>query len=213
MNGKNIDINKWNRKEHFHFFKTFNQPFFGFNTNIDCTEAYHYCKENQISFYLYYLHAALKAINAIENFKMRIVEENVVLFDKINVSPTVGRDDGTFGFSFMEYSESFNVFEQEARAEIDRVKAMTGLCLTDTTERIDTIHFSAVPWIDFTSVQHASFIGGSDSCPKVSVGKMTEAQGTYRLPVSLHAHHALCDGLHAGLFFEKIEQLLSSKNL
>ncbi len=206
---KYIDILTWNRKDHFELYSTFNQPFFGFSTHIPCSKAYEYCKTNNRSFYLYYVHKILCAINAIENFRLRIVDGKVALFDTIHVSPTVGREDNTFGFSFMHYNSNFDPFEAASKIEIERVKVASGLCLSENTWRIDTIHFSAVPWIDFTMVQHAGVTGGNDSCPKVSVGKLINENGTYLLPVSLHAHHALADGYHAGRFYTLLEALLN----
>ncbi len=206
---KYIDIATWNRKDHYELYSTFNQPFFGFATHIPCTKSYEYCKTNDRSFYLYYVHKILYAINQIENLKLRIADDKVALYDFIHVSPTVGRPDGTFGFSFMPYHEEFDHFESYSKIEIERVKSASGLCLSENTWRIDTIHFSAVPWIDFTMVQHAGMIGGKDSCPKVSVGKLVNDNGQYNLAISLHAHHALADGLHAGQFFTLLESLLN----
>ncbi|MCU6167761.1 hypothetical protein KWH76_23435, partial [Enterobacter roggenkampii] len=40
-----IDIEKWNRKEHFNFFKTFDDPFFGMTANVDFTPVYNYSKD------------------------------------------------------------------------------------------------------------------------------------------------------------------------
>jgi chloramphenicol O-acetyltransferase type A len=207
---KYIDIDTWNRKDHYTLYSSFNQPFFGFSAHVPCTAAYEYCKTNDRSFYLYYLHKILFAVNQIENLRLRIHDDKVALYDEIHVSPTVGREDTTFGFSFMPFEADFDTFEKASKEEIKRVKAATGLCMSQHTWRIDTIHFSAVPWIDFTMVQHAGMVGGKDSCPKVSVGKLTQADGVYKLPVSLHAHHALVDGYHAGQFFELLESYLSN---
>jgi chloramphenicol O-acetyltransferase type A len=55
-----------------------------------------YRKEIQTSFFIYYLHKTLEAVNHIECFKYRIAEDNV--YDQINASATIGRADGTFGF-------------------------------------------------------------------------------------------------------------------
>jgi len=35
-----LDISSWNRKDHFAFFKQFEEPFFGVTVPIDCTTAY-----------------------------------------------------------------------------------------------------------------------------------------------------------------------------
>jgi chloramphenicol O-acetyltransferase type A len=36
-----------------------------------------------------------------------------------------------------------------------------------------TIHFSAIPWLNFTSLSHARSYTFPDSSPKISFGKMT----------------------------------------
>ena len=49
-----LDIENWNRKEHYNFFKDFDEPFFGVSVEIDCTNAYEFCKKNELNFFLYY---------------------------------------------------------------------------------------------------------------------------------------------------------------
>ena len=51
-----LDIDNWKRKDHFHFFRQFEEPFFGVTVNVDCTNAYNTAKSNGISFFLYYLY-------------------------------------------------------------------------------------------------------------------------------------------------------------
>ena len=79
---KEVDINSWNRKEHFEFFSKFDEPFFGVVTEIDCTKAYKTVKEKKLSFFAFYLHNSLNAINQIDEFKTRIKDGSVVLYDK-----------------------------------------------------------------------------------------------------------------------------------
>jgi len=35
-----IDLNSWKRREHYSFFKDYQEPFFGITANVDCTKAY-----------------------------------------------------------------------------------------------------------------------------------------------------------------------------
>ncbi len=96
---KILDIDNWNRKEHFLFFSKFEEPFFGVTVKVDCTTAYLNAKEKGISFFLYYLFRALKAANEVENFRYRIIENKPYEFPTVNASPTINRPDGTFGFA------------------------------------------------------------------------------------------------------------------
>ncbi|MBS1549241.1 MAG: chloramphenicol acetyltransferase [Bacteroidetes bacterium] len=202
-----INIDQWNRKEHFLFFSKFTEPFFGVTVKIDVTNAYYKAKENGISFFLHYLYCALKAANQIENFRYRIIDQQVYNFDKVHASPTINRPNGTFGFAYMNYDEDENVFYKNALAEIEQVQQTNLLLPANSGENV--IHFSALPWLDFTSISHARSFDFPDSCPKISFGKMTDNNGVKEMPVSVHVHHALMDGYHVGMFIENFQNLLN----
>ena len=203
-----LNIDTWVRKEHFNFFKNFEEPFYGVVVNIDCTAAYRFAKNNGVSFFLYYLYKSLSAANNIEPFKYRIYGDDVFVYDQINAGPTIGRDNGTFGFSYMDFHPSFEDFETGAKKEIERVQSTTTLFAPKLDD--DIIHFSSLPWINFTSLSHARSFSFPDSCPKISFGKMTENNDKLTMPVSIHVHHALIDGLHVGQFVDLFQQLMNS---
>ena len=75
-----LDIENWPRKEHFLFFKQFEEPFFGLTVEIDCTKAYQTAKELGTSFFVYYLHKTIVAVNSIEPFRYRIEEDKIYIF-------------------------------------------------------------------------------------------------------------------------------------
>lgn len=205
-----LDLNNWPRKEHFEFFSKFEEPFFGITATIDCTQAYETAKKKGTSFFLYYLHKTLAAVNAVENFHYRISEGEVYRYDKIDASPTLTRDDNTFGFSLVEFFPDYEIFEAKAKEEIERVRNTPGL-FTRSFEVDNLIHFSAIPWVDFTSLSHARSFSFADSCPKISIGKMVvQDNGKRTMAVSVHVHHGLMDGLHVGEFFNKFQELMDS---
>ena len=94
------------------------------------------------------------------------------------------------------------------RIEFARVRGTTGLTRT-TAENI--MRHSVLPWIDFTSLSHARLFSKQDSCPFVTFGKMTEHDGKRSMPVAVHAHHALVDGLHVGLYYENLQKQMNSR--
>lgn len=202
-----LNLETWNRKNHFNFFSKFEEPFFGITVRIDCTQAYQKAKASEHSFFLYYLYRILKAGNAIEPFRYRIHDNKVFVYDQLHVSPTVNRPDGTFGFAYLNYTEDETLFYTQAKQTMDDVRKSTSLFPAETSENV--IHFSAVPWLDFTSISHARSFSFADSCPKISVGKMTEHNGQRSMALSVHVHHALMDGYHVGLFVEKLQALLN----
>src|SRR5690606_4643249 len=202
-----IDIEQWSRKEHFLFFSQFEEPFFGVTVNIDCTAAYQTAKEKGDSFFLYYLYRALKTANEIENFRYRMIDKQVYCFDSINASPTINRPNGTFGFAYMDYCQDENDFYTGALKEIDRVRQSTDLMPAVSGENV--VHFSAIPWIDFTALSHARSFSYPDSSPKISFGKVIEHHGVKTMPVSIHGHHGLMDGYHVGLFVDRFQELMN----
>ena len=202
-----INIDTWKRKDHFNLFAKFEEPFWGLVVSVDCTEAYKNAKERNQSFFLYYLHRMLKATNEIENFRYRIIDGQVYLYDKNNVATTVNRPDDTFGFAYLTYFEDEQQFIEEAKIEIEKTRQSTGL--VPSAEGANDIHFSALPWLDFTSISHARAFSFPDSCPKISVGKMTQVHGKRMMPVSIHVHHGLADGYHVGLFMERFQELMN----
>lgn len=202
-----IDIETWSRRDHFLFFSKFKEPFFGVTVKVDCTKAYLKAKEKQVSFFLYYLYRALKVCNEIENFRYRIIEDQVFDYAVINASPTIDRPDGTFGFAYMDYFEDEKQFYEKALQEIENVRNTKALITSLSEENV--IQFSTIPWLDFTSISHARSFSHPDSCPKISFGKMIENSGKRDMSVSIHAHHGLMDGYHVGLFVEKFQLLLN----
>ncbi|MFY0482292.1 CatA-like O-acetyltransferase [Flavobacterium sp. PLA-1-15] len=204
-----LNIDNWPRKEHFEFFRKFEEPFFGATVEIDCTEAYQTAKSLNASFFIYYLHKTLTAVNVIECFRYRISDDKIFVYDQVNASATISREDGSFGFSLVKFDPDFETFNAIALAEIERVRNTTGL-FTRSFDDDNLIHFSAIPWINFTSLSHARSFTFPDSCPKISFGKMMiDESGKRTMAMSVHVHHGLMDGFHLGQFIDAFQELMN----
>ena len=205
---KKLDVNAWERKAHFDFFSLFDEPFFGVTVRIDCTKAQHLAQEKGQSFFLYYLYRALQACQDVEPFRYRIEAGEVFVYDEVHASPTISRPNGTFGFSYMTYFPDETRFIEEAQQEIDRIQQSTDLIPAVSGENV--IHFSAIPWLDFTSISHARSFSFPDSSPKISFGKITEDGHLKSMPVSIHVHHGLMDAFHIGLWVDSFQEKLNA---
>jgi len=201
-----LNIDTWARKEHFNFFKQFEEPHYGVTINIDCTGAYRFAKQNKISFYLYSLYNAIKATYIVEPFRYRIENDEVCIYDDIIAAATVARPNGTFGYGYMPYHHKLEDFIAEAIKIVEDVQSKTDL---DLSPMENVIRFSTLPWIDFTSLSHARMFSFKHSCPSITFGKMTEKDGKRTMPVSIHVHHALVDGLHVGQYIDCLQQLMN----
>lgn len=201
-----LDIENWPRRDHFKFFSQFEDPFFGVCVEVDCFKSYENAKLSGQSFFLKYLHASLVAVNEVEPFKYRITEDEVWIYDQVNASPTINRPDSTFGFAYMDYFEDFKKFSAAAQVEIERVQNSTGLVPAGSGQNV--IHYSSVPWLNFSAISHARSFSFKDSCSKISLRKLSENK---RMPVSVHVHHALMDGFHVGQFVEAFQDILNAE--
>ena len=207
MMRKLLNMETWSRKDHFHFFSRFEEPFFGITTDVDCTIAYDACKARDCSFFLYYLHKSLLAANYIEPFRYRIIDGAVWVYDQVNASPTINRPDGTFGFAYMNFEQDFHLFLVNARIEMERVRHTKGLEPAIAGENV--IHYSSIPWIHFTAISHARSFAFKDSIPKITFGKIREVDGKKLMPVAIHVHHGLMDGWHVGQFLEHYQEVMN----
>lgn len=205
---KLLDLDNWPRKEHFHFFSQFDEPFFGVCVDIDCTIAYRQAKHNNHSFFLHYLHKSLTAVNLIEPFRYRInTEKQIVVHDIVSASATISRENGTFAFSYMPYDADFGTFQKTCDEEIARIQAASSIFPDHIAD--DVIHYSSLPWLKFTSMSHARNLSFPDSVPKISFGKMTKQGDALTMPVSIHVHHALMDGIHVGQYVDTFQELMN----
>ncbi|MFZ6689848.1 CatA-like O-acetyltransferase [Undibacterium sp. SXout11W] len=207
---KILDLSTWNRREHYQFFSQLDEPFHGIIADVDCSKAYAFCKQEQQSFFLYYLHKTLIAINHTEAMRYRIENQQVVMYDTIHVNATISRADHTFGFCPIYFKPDFSQFAAEAQLAMQKVKDSSGLCFNDECARDDVIHFSAMPWIKFTGITHARQHDGRDSVPKISVGKCEQKQGKMLMPVGTFVHHGLVDAYHVHQFLQRLEIELQS---
>ncbi|KJD32830.1 chloramphenicol acetyltransferase [Tamlana nanhaiensis] len=206
---KIINTDTWERKQIFEHFSSFVDPYFGLVIPFNVSKAYQFSKENNISFFAKYLHDSLKAINAVDNLKLRILDGKVVQYDVINASTTMLRENKTFGFSFFNYDEDLNVFIKNLESEKERINNSNELY--PPTNTLDCIHSSAIPWVNFKG-ERQPLSGRPDSVPKLAFSKAEKINRELVMNVSIHANHALVDGYHIGQFAEKFQHFLNQKN-
>lgn len=207
---KVIDVETWKRKAHFQFFKNFEEPFYGMCVNVDVTHAYQYCKSAGHSFFLYHLYQSIRAVNQTPALRLRIEEDgSVVQYDIVHPSTTIIRPDDTFNFAYFTYEASFEEFSEKAQKVIVQVQASSGLDFSK--EAPNTIHYSSIPWIPFTSLSHARHFEHKGSIPKITFGKIFEQGPQLLMPTSIHVHHALVDGIDIGRHLDWFQDYLNEQ--
>lgn len=204
-----LDLDRWERREHFRFFRGYDNPFFNLCANVDVATLSERCNDpDGLSFFAASLYLSLRSANEIEPFRYRIQGDQVIVHDTLHGGCTILREDETFGFGYFDFDADFSCFAAGVEREVERVQGERGP-LEDRPERDDLVHYSVIPWVAFTSFSHARRWGTSDSVPKIVFGRRHEEGGHERMPVSVEVHHALVDGLHVGRFFDRFQRYLN----
>ena len=203
---KAFDVENWNRKKHYEFFKTYEDPFFNITSNIEVTNLYNYCKKQQISFSLSCLYVAIKCINEITEFKLRLNNGKVYVFEEVHIGSTILNDDNTFSFCYFDYQKrlSLHDFVKAGQHIIEDHKR--GVKFEAKEEAIDVVHCTTLPWVSFTGFKHArNGDEGSKGIPKIVFGKLFDENNSKKMPFSVEVHHALMDGFHVATLFSKMQ--------
>lgn len=203
-----FDVENWIRKPQYDFFKSYEDPFFNITATIEVSNLYTYCKKHNLSFSLACIYIALKCMNEIQEFKLRIFNEEVYMFDTVNIGSTILNDNKTFSFCYFENKSSIFEFDAQGKKVIENHKK--GMIFEPKEELLGIIHCSTLPWISFTGIKHAR--KGDEAghgIPKIIFGKVFVENETKKIPFSVEVNHALMDGYHAALLFEKMQAFIN----
>lgn len=205
---KEFDIENWSRKPQYDFFKSYEDPFFNITANLEVTSLYSYCKKHELSFSLACIYVAIKCINEIPEFKLRIKNNKVVQYNVVPIGSTVLNDDNTFSFCVFPYRTS--IFEFDANGKNIIKKHKEGVTFDAQEDEVQMVHCSTLPWVSFTGFKHAR--KGDEAgkgIPKIIFGKWFLDNEIKKIPFSVEVHHALMDGLQVGMLFEKMQKYIN----
>lgn len=199
-----IDLERWPRKAHCAVFRNSFQPQYCISFDLDVAHFYRRAKEKEWPFYLAMIYVVAECAGAIENFRYRFEEGDVVLYDEIGTS-----------FTYLE--EGGDLFKQVCVPMRDSIEEYIHLA-RETIENQkeyfigppgnDAFVFSAIPWISFNHVSHTYFGDRDNACPIFNWGKFTERDGRLVMPFSAQVHHSFVDGVHLGRFAELLQGAL-----
>lgn len=206
-----LNIENWNRKTQFRYFKDFDNPFFNVCTELEISAFLNFVQSEGYSFSLSCLYASLKATNETEPMRYRLEDDKVAVYDRIDAGNTILNEDDTFNFCYFKYDLSFSTFHQEGQKVLEEQR-QSQQKLKPRNENKNLIHCSTLPWYSFTSFSHARNYNTNNSVPKLVFGKYFDDDGM-KLPFSIEVHHALMDGVHVGHFLDRFQSLLNDPQL
>lgn len=203
---KKVVFDDPHRKKHFAFFNHMNHPHFSITAQVEVTLLLDFIKTNQLPLTYSLVYLLSHAANSVKEFRWRIRNNQVVEHEVAHPSFTVPTENtDVFSFCTVDFQNNLQDFIVEAHKV--KTEMMKSPSMEDEPERDDFFFMSAIPWISFTSIQHAMHFHPHDSVPRISWGKFFEQENKTMMPLSVQAHHALVDGRHMGMYFEKVQEL------
>lgn len=202
-----IQTGQWDRQPYFdHYFKQ-NRCTFSMTANIEITLLLGELKKRGMKLYPAFLYMLSRIVNAHVEFRMDIREEQVGYWEQMSPCYTIFHPENhTFSAIWTEYSSSCRSFMELYREDQLRYGESMGL-FTKKDMPPHTFSVSMIPWVSFTCFNLNLDHGGSYLLPIITGGKYFQEGKHVLLPVSLQVHHAVCDGYHAGMFLQELQQL------
>ena len=202
-NFKKIDLDSWDRLSVYNFFSGFEEQLFSIDFDIELPEDFvQKCKSKKLTPFIVTLYTFSLALNSIENFRYRLLNGEVVLFDQINplwVEIDANKELVPVGCQF----------DQELEKFLTNLKNRKSMGVEYLKE--DPGHFTASNnhWLDWTSVKHTRCTN-NETNQKLVWGKIKNDKVRFSMELS----HLFADGYHVSLFKKEVEEsfktLLSS---
>ena len=207
---KEINIETWNRKNQYNNFIKYSNPIVALGVDLDVTKLLDYCEENNKSFFSTFLYIITKSINKFDEWKTRILDDKIVVYDNTHPSYIVLRSDESMVTCVTYYESSFKKFHDNSRIDIE--KARKDEVLQFNSSSLDYIYVSCMSNINFTSfINPYNFNDKSQSSiPRIAWGKYHKVDNKYMMPINISAHHALVDGIHFSKLINEIENGLDN---
>ncbi|MCP1199265.1 CatA-like O-acetyltransferase [Notoacmeibacter sp. MSK16QG-6] len=211
---RRIDIDTWDRAGPFRLFATYERPQYGLTARLDVTRLMHVLKPAGHRPFIVMLHAFCQAGNAVPAFRQRLrggmngEALSAVEHERIGVSPTVARPDGSFGFCAVPAADDYAAFATDAAERIARAAEDAGL--DDPAEGDGWLYLSCTPAVDFTALTNA-MRDRRDCVPRIVWGKFVEnGVGRWSCAVSVEVHHSLVDGGHIAAFLAEAQKIIDT---
>lgn len=204
---KEIDLNTWNRREIYDYFKTVKTPHYALAANVDVTRLLEFKRKHHLSFYLSLIFLATDVLNDIDNFRMRMTDGRPVIYDEIHPDLTHKKaDEEIFHIYYARYEKSLEQFVAHTQAAIDR---QTTLFAGEDASPAQ-IHFSCNPAVDATAITNPGLDDPEDAAPRVNWGKYVNRDGRWIVNITITPNHRFIDGYHVGLFFNRLQQRIDA---
>lgn len=208
MKDKIIDPKNVARYSYYQYFSSFENPCYGFDVEMDITDIYELSKYRKESIFINLLYLITISLNRIDEMRIRVVNNKLVLHELINPSYMVMTDLGiaeTCGHKMTyDYEEFYKLAEEQIEAHRH---ANSVIAKFNASPSLDDFYISCLPWLNFSSMIHPipTHDKGSMSVPRICWGKFYHRHGKTYMMLNITVSHALIDGKQLSDAFNLIQ--------
>lgn len=203
------------RRDRFDLFDRMDSPAVNLCFTLELPDYRPWCKAQGLPPFHVLLCAVLRATLAIENFRYRVFEGEVIAIERLMPSFTVVNHNQDLNFALFDWSDDLREFVARGVRAREEAMAMTALnnsyAALSPRQVKDQVFVTCIPWLDFTSIQHPMASLGSPDIPSLAWGRFRDGPpGRLLLPFSVQAHHGFVDGYHIHQLGQRIGQELAA---
>lgn len=203
------------RRDRFALFDGMDSPALNLCFPLELPDFRPWCKAQGLAPFHVLLCATLRAILAIENFRWRVHEGEVIRVERLIPSFTVKNLNDDLNFAMFDWSDDVREFVARGRAagiEAANMTALNGKYATLSPRQAkEQVFVTCIPWLDFTSIQHPTAVLANPDIPSLAWGRFRDGpNGSLTLPFSVQAHHGFVDGYHVHLLGRRIAAELAA---
>lgn len=206
-----IDLENWSRNEYFNHYYHRVKCTYSVTADIDIGALLVLCKAKSIKLYPAMIHMITTTVNQIDELRISFNEQGQLgMWNYLSPCYTLfHQDDKSFTNIWTRYERDFSVFNHDYLDDINQYGDIKKF-IAKENEPLNTFPISCIPWISFTGFNLNIYDDAKYLCPIFTIGKYYQRDNRTIIPVSVQLHHALCDGYHAGLIFQTLENLASA---
>jgi chloramphenicol O-acetyltransferase type A len=196
-------VHDYYRREHLEFFARYRSPFYAVSFDLDATALKAELDRERLPIYLNFVWTMTAALQAVEDFRYRCEEGQVVLYEQLHPGLTVPAPGGRFSFCALEFHPDRGEFNRRAAPRLAEASAGVDL---GGGKGAEFVYFTALPKVPFTAFTHVAPDDPLAGQPRVAFGRFARRDGRLWVPVALLVNHVYIDGVALGRLYEEAER-------
>lgn len=206
-----IELETWPMAQTFHYYTQIAPTSYTVNVPMDVTTLRKELKTRALKFFPAYLYLVTKAIAEQQELRIAVKDGILGFWDSLTPAyPQFHEDDKTTSLLWTEFNQDFAVFYHQYLYDTAQHGTSHGLLSSKGAPPPNAYVISCIPWFTFHSFSLHNHGIRDYYVPSFEAGGFTDnSSGQCIMPLSMTVHHAVTEGYHLKMFFQKLQDLMN----